>query len=134
MGRPGIAGNYGTPRCTYSGYHFKLAKGFLEKKLPMFDMAYVDGGHVFHLDAPAAIVLKELCNPGGLILFDDWNWSIAKSPSLKPSVKPEILEHYDGEQIKACHVQMVCKTVMDTDPRFEFLGVKLDTATYRKKV
>ena len=134
LGFTNIDSRWGSPSKTYSDYHFQLALGFSSGKLQPFDLAYIDGGHVFHLDAPAACVLKELCSPGGgLMLFDDWNWSIAKSPTLKPSVRPETSSHYDEEQINACHLQLVCKVVMDTDPRFEFLGVKQDTAIYRKR-
>ncbi|BAI88797.1 class I SAM-dependent methyltransferase [Arthrospira platensis NCB002] len=134
LGFTNIDSSWGSPSRTYSGYHFQLAQGFVAGLLKPFDLAYIDGGHVFHLDAPAACVLKELCKPGGYMLFDDWYWSIAKSPSLNPSVKPDILLKYDDEQIKVCHVQLVCKVVMDTDSRFEFLGVEQGTAVYRRYV
>jgi hypothetical protein len=134
LGFTNIDSSWGSPSKTYSGYHFQLAQGFVSGLLKPFHLAYIDGGHVFHLDAPAACVLKELCKPGGYMLFDDWNWSIAKSSSLNPSVKPKILELYDDEQIKVSHVQLVCKIVMDTDSRFKFLGIDKDTAVYRRYV
>lgn len=77
LGYKNIDGSWGSPNKIYSGYHFQLAKGFVANKLPEFDLAYIDGGHVFHLDAPAASILKELCKPGGYMLFDDWVWRIA---------------------------------------------------------
>jgi SAM-dependent methyltransferase len=134
LGYRNIDSSWGSPNNTFSGYHFQLALGFASKRLKPFDLAYVDGGHVFHLDAPAACILKELCNPGGLILFDDWNWSISKSPTLKPAVRSQTSVDYDDEQIEACHLQLVCKVIMDTDPRFEFLGVQDDTAVYRRRL
>jgi SAM-dependent methyltransferase len=133
LGYTNVDSNWGSPNKTFSGYHFQLAKGYINKQLPMFDVAYLDGGHVFHLDAPAAVVLKELCNPGGYILIDDWNWSLGKSPTLKPAVRPQTAEEYDREQIEECHLQLVCKIVMDTDSRFEFMGVQSDTAIYRRR-
>ena len=132
MGYTNIDNRWGSPSKIYSGYHFQLAKGFVDGELAPFDLAYIDGGHVMHLDAPAACVLKELCEPGGLMLFDDWGWTIGRSPSLRPEVRPRTLEEYDPEQIETAHVQLVCKVVMDTDLRFKFLGVDKDTAVYQK--
>lgn len=128
-----IDSRWGSPSKLYSGYHFQLATGFVNNDLDRFDLAYIDGGHVFHLDAPAACVLKELCNPGGYMLFDDWRWTIARSPSMRPSARPETLKQYDDEQIATPQVQLVCRVVMDTDQRFEFLGVDGDTAIYRRR-
>jgi len=134
LGFNNVDASWGSPSKTYSGYHFQLAKAYIGKKIPMFDLAYVDGGHVFHLDAPAACVLKELCKPGGYILFDDYNWTIARSPSMNPESRPETAMQYDSEQIAEAHVKMVCKVIMDTDPRYICHGIKNDTAIYQRRV
>jgi SAM-dependent methyltransferase len=128
-----IDAGWGSPAKVYSGYHFELARGFVAGDLPVFDLAYVDGGHVFHLDAPATAVLKELCKPGGYLVFDDWYWSIARSPTMGPSVREATRREYDLRQIEACHVQLVCKSIMDVDPRFEFIGLEGATAAYRRR-
>ncbi len=127
-----IDARWGSPGQTYSGYHFELARGFAENALPRFDLAYIDGGHVFHLDAPATAVLKELCRPGGYMLFDDWTWSLEQSPTLNPQVRPQTALDYDSAQIKTCQVQLVCKVLMDTDTRFGFEGIHSNTAVYRR--
>jgi hypothetical protein len=132
-GYTNVDGRWGSPRNTYSGYHFELARGFVDGDLPPFDVAYVDGGHVFHLDAPAACVLKELCKPGGYILFDDWWWSLAKSRTMNPANNEKTARDYDVNQIEACHVQLVCKALMNTDKRFEFIALKGGTAIYRRR-
>ncbi len=133
LGYGNVDDRWGSPGHTYSGYHFELARGFSEGALPALDLAYVDGGHVYHLDAAASCVLKELCTPGGYIVFDDWYWSLGKSPTLNPSVNPKTAEDYDPLQIETSHVQLVCRTVMDPDPRFEFLGLEGSTAVYRRR-
>ncbi len=102
----------------YSGYHFDMAIGVLNNSLPNFDIAYLDGGHVFHLDAPTTCILKELCKVNGIIFFDDYNWSIARSPTLNPKIRPKTLIEYDTEQINLKHIQMICKIFMDTDERY----------------
>lgn len=127
-----VDSSWGSQNKIYSGYHFELAMGAFEQKLPKFDIAYIDGGHVFHLDAPATCILKELCKPGGYMIFDDWNWSLAISPTLTPSNRPATLQEYDMRQIEACHVQLVCKTLMDTDDRFQFIGLEGNTAIYQR--
>ena len=132
LGYTNVIDRWGSPVKTYSGYHFELARGFAANLLPEFDLAYIDGGHVFHLDAPAACVLKELCKPGGYMVFDDWSWSLAKSPTLNPTKRPATSTEYDDLQIAACHVQLVCKTIMDTDRRFEFRGLEGESAVYQR--
>lgn len=133
MGYANIDASWGSPSNTFSGYHFELARGFVEQKLLHFDLAFIDGGHVFHLDAPATCILKELCKPGALMIFDDWDWSLARSPTMRPSNRPKTAQEFDQRQIEACHVQLVCKALMDTDPRFEFLGLQDGSAVYRRR-
>lgn len=133
LGYVNINSSWGSPANIYSGYHFELARGFVEKVLPPFDLAYIDGGHVFHLDAPATCILKELCKPGGLMIFDDYYWSLAKSPTINPIKRPATASEYDERQIEACHVQLVCKALMDTDSRFSFVGLYGSTAVYERK-
>ena len=132
LGFTNVNGEWGSPRNTFSGYHFELAYGFLQGALPRFDLAYLDGGHVFHLDAPAACVLKELCKPGGHIIFDDWSWSLERSHGFNPRNRPATAVEYDPRQIAERHVPMVCRIVMDPDPRFRFLGIERDLAIYRR--
>lgn len=103
----------------YSGYHFDIAVGVVNNTLPFFDVAYLDGGHVFHLDAPTTCMLKELCKINGVIFFDDYNWSINNSPSLNPKTRPQTLLEYDDKQINLKHIQMICQIFMDTDERYQ---------------
>jgi SAM-dependent methyltransferase len=127
-----VDSRWGSPGHTFSGYHFELARGVLAKELPQFDLAYLDGGHVFHLDAPATCVLKELCKPGGYIIFDDYDWNLAKSPTLNPITRPATANEYDPRQIDACHVEMVCKIMMDVDSRFELVELTKGSAVYQR--
>lgn len=116
-----INDNYCSENKIYSGYHFDIALGVINKELPQFDLAFLDGGHVFHLDAPTTCILKELCKPGGYIIFDDYDWSLSISPALKPDVRQKTLEEYESIQINANHVKMICQLFMDTDNRYKKL-------------
>lgn len=132
LGYTNINSRWGSPNNTYSGYHFELAKAFSQKQLPGFDLAYIDGGHLFHLDAPASCVLKELCKPGGYMIFDDYYWSLEKSPTMNPSIRSKTKVDFDINQIKECHVKLVCDVVMDTDYRFSLIGIKNGKAIYQR--
>ena len=122
----------GSPNKKYSGYHFEIADAFLKSELPQFDVAYLDGGHVFHLDAPTTCILKELCKPDGYIIFDDYNWSLKNSPTLNPETNPDTRTDYDDKQIHLAHVEMVCKSLMDTDSRYTLVNIKNNSAVYKR--
>ena len=132
LGYENICDEWGSATKTYSGYHFELACGFVADKLPLFDLAYIDGGHVFHLDGSATCILKQLCKPGGYMVFDDWNWTLAKSPTMNPTRRPATLLEYDEAQITTSHVQLVCKAFMDRDPSFRRLGQDGNTCVYQR--
>jgi hypothetical protein len=112
---------YENTRATFDSYAWMLAK-LLEQRFeggiinPLWDAVYLDGAHVFHVDAPATAVIKELIKPHGLIVFDDVRWSLASSPTC--SKDPTLLKKYTKEQIQACHVELIINSFMRTDPRF----------------
>jgi predicted O-methyltransferase YrrM len=133
LGFSNICDIWGSANKTYSGYHFELARGFVANALPEFDLAYIDGGHVFHLDGPATCILKELCNPGGYMVFDDWNWTLAKSPTMNPEKRPATTQEYDELQIKLSHVQLVCLAFMDRDVRYRHVASEGNTRIYQRK-
>lgn len=89
----------------------------------LFDFVYLDGAHAFQHDAPATVSVKELLKPGGYLLMDDYDWTFAISPSLRPSKSPSILKEYTEEQIELSHVEMVCSLLLDCDPQFEIVPI-----------
>lgn len=112
----------GNSRRTYDSYAWTLAR-LLEQRLAagdaaIFDFVYLDGGHAFHLDAPAAVLLKDLLKPGATLLFDDVTWTFGKSPTQNPHAKPETAGQFTQEQIETPHVRLVCELLFDRDPRF----------------
>jgi predicted O-methyltransferase YrrM len=128
-------------RKTFDSYNWALSKLVLENRAAdtktLFDFAYLDGCHMFHHDAPATLLLKELVKPGGILLMDDYNWSIALSPTMRPSAQPTITKHYTDEQIEVPHVAMICSVFLDDDPRFEKMEIGYATGhehrrAYRK--
>ena len=79
---------HGNSRRKLDSYNWALAQMLLARRaaggtVPLFDFVFLDGAHAFHHDAPAALLLKDLLKPGGVILFDDYDWSFAISPTMK---------------------------------------------------
>jgi len=117
---------HGNSRLTYDSYGWTLAKVLQEMRRSgedgVFDFIYFDGCHLFHHDAAATVICKELLKPGAILLMDDFDWSIAVSPTMRPSVTPSITEDFTQEQIEISHVALICELFLDSDPAF----VKVD--------
>jgi predicted O-methyltransferase YrrM len=108
------------------------ARRAAEGPVPLFDFVFLDGAHAFHHDAPATLLLKELLKPGGVILFDDYDWSFAISPTLNPSVYPATREAYSDEQIETPHVRLICDLFMDHDPDYQKLDIGYRSHEHRR--
>lgn len=100
-------------------YSWSLVKLFLNEENIRFDVVYLDGVHDFLHDAAATSVIKEMMNPGGIIIFDDIGWNFANSPTTNPNKNPIVKEMYTDEQISSCMVDYVVKCLMDPDNRFQ---------------
>ncbi|ORE97480.1 class I SAM-dependent methyltransferase [Aurantimonas sp. 22II-16-19i] len=131
----------GNSRRTFDSYGWTLAMLTRQarERAPegMFDFIYLDGGHVYQYDTLAAVCCKELLKSGGYLLVDDYDWTIAKSPTMRPSENPSILLDYTETQIELSHVEMICSLLLDVDPAFEavplgYLDVEHRRA-YRKR-
>lgn len=123
-------------RKVFDGYYWPLAKIALANRTltepVFFDFVYLDGAHMFHQDGPSACILKGLIRPGGFILFDDADWSINASPSLKPSVFPESANWFTPEQRDTAHIGMICDLFFEMDADWERLELPvLDQSSRR---
>ncbi|HVZ10034.1 class I SAM-dependent methyltransferase [Rhodopila sp.] len=114
---------FGNSRATHDSYGWTLAMLLRRRRASgpaaLFDFIYLDGAHVWHHDALATVCAKALLKPGGFLLMDDYDWTIAVSPTMRPSVNPTIRQHYTEEQIELSHVEMICSLLLDDDPHFE---------------
>ena len=63
---------------------------------PIFDFCYIDGTHDWYNDGFAFLLVDKLLKPGGMIIFDDYNWSFGSSPSMQES--PKVLAMSDEER------------------------------------
>jgi predicted O-methyltransferase YrrM len=115
-----MLGNESKP---YDGYAWSLAKLLLRarKEHPggLFDYVYLDGAHLFHHDAASVVILKELLKPGGILLLDDYHWMIATSPTMRPDLRPQVVNEFSDEQINTPHVKLICDLFLDSDAGFD---------------
>ena len=121
----------GNTRAIYDSYNWKLSSLILENDI-LFDLAYLDGAHSFCHDGLAAVLLKKLIKPGGIIIFDDVNWSYQRSPTMNPKKRPRTLKKFSKEQIKTKQVRRVIEIFMENDNNWERIGDIADQAIYRK--
>jgi hypothetical protein len=61
-------------------------------------MIYLDGHHTLYVDLPAAFLANFLLKPGGILLFDDINWTLNDMQNMLEKYKkdptPEEYEFY----------------------------------------
>lgn len=109
---------HGNSRKLFDSYNWSLMRLLQQHPEPIFDYVFLDGAHVWALDALAFVLLDRLLKPGGYIDFDDYRWSLAKSPSLNPVAFPPTAEMYTDEQIAERQVKLVVDLLVRRDPRY----------------
>lgn len=60
----------------------------LEKGL-RYDFCFLDGAHSWDVDGFAFFLVERLLKPGGMIIFDDLDWTYAGSPTSRNKPLPE---------------------------------------------
>lgn len=79
-----------------TSYIWKLMKLIEENDSPRFDFCYLDGAHDWYTDGFAFFLVDRLLKPGGLIIFDDLDWTYDTSPALKDT--PKVLKMPEDEK------------------------------------
>ncbi len=97
-----------------TSYNWRLMKFLEQEPQPQFDLCYLDGAHNWLVDGLAFFLIHRLLKPGGWIIFDDLNWSYAKSPALKntPFVKNMPAEERETHQVRKIY-ELLVKTHPD---------------------
>lgn len=74
-----------------TSYLWRLMKFLEEDPTPRFDLCYLDGAHSWFVDGFAFFLVDKLLKPGGWIVFDDMNWTYAKSPTNSKLEKVKLM-------------------------------------------
>lgn len=85
-----------TPVYAHTSYTWELMKLLEQDPQPRFDFAYIDGGHTWDVSGFGFLLVDRLLAPGGWVLFDDLDWTLGRSPSMKD--KPWVKRLSDEER------------------------------------
>lgn len=117
-GGPRVVGHANSRRALDS-YNWSLMQLLRDGRAGTFDYVFLDGAHTWAHDALAFLLVDRLLKPGGHVDFDDYAWTLARSPSMNPEVFAPTRQLYTGEQIEAQQVALVVELLVRSDPRYE---------------
>jgi predicted O-methyltransferase YrrM len=100
-------------------YNWSLMQLLEEHRGPIFDYVFLDGAHTWAHDALAFLLVDRLLRPGGYIDFDDYGWTLRRSPSMNPAAFPEVERLYTDDQIDTAQVALVVDLLVRLDPTYE---------------
>ena len=106
-------------RKVLDSYNWSLMKLLRDGAAGSFDYVFVDGAHTWALDALAFLLVDRLLAPGGYVDFDDYFWTLARSPSMRPEAFPPTSRLYTPEQIEQPQVSLVIDVLVRGDARYE---------------
>ena len=110
---------HGNSRRLMDSYNWSLMSLLAAHEAPRFDYVFIDGAHTWAHDALAFMLADRLLVPGGLLDFDDYRWTLRRSPSMNPASFPDVERLYTDEQIDARQVALVVDLLVRRDPRYE---------------
>jgi predicted O-methyltransferase YrrM len=109
---------FGCSYKTLDSYNWHLAKLIEKHDAPIYDYVFLDGCHTFAVEALAFFLCDRLLKVGGHVDFDDYEWTLAGSPSMNPRVYPKTAEHYTPEQIETKQIAMIVDTIVKKSGRY----------------
>jgi predicted O-methyltransferase YrrM len=110
---------YGNSYKYLDSYNWSLATVLQDHPDPLYDFIYIDGAHTWAVDGFATLLADRLLLPGGYLAHDDYNWTLARSPSLNPAAFPLTARMYTDEQIRSRQVEMICDLLIRRSGRYE---------------
>jgi predicted O-methyltransferase YrrM len=117
-------------RKVLDSYNWSLMKLLRDGGGARFDYVFLDGAHTWALDALAFLLVDRLLVPGGYVDFDDYPWTLARSPSMNPRTFPPTSRLYTQEQIEARQVALVIDVLVRPDGRWEEI---VENKVFRKR-
>ena len=107
-----VTGHGNTDRYLDS-YCWSLMRVLEKHSDPIWDFVYVDGAHTWAVDGFAVLLTDRLLKPGGHIFLDDYRWTLAASPSLRPKAFPLTARMYTDEQINTPQVERIASLLLE---------------------
>lgn len=99
-----------TPIYCHRSYTWELQKLLNTPNRPQFDFCYFDGGHTWDSTGFGVLLVDMLLRPGGVLLLDDMDWSIERSPHHRKN--PKLGAKYSAGERTAKPVRLVWDTIL----------------------
>lgn len=80
-----------TPIFAQRSYTWELMQLLEKNPQPRFDFAFIDGGHTWDVTGYGFFLVDRLLAPGGWIVFDDLDWTIATSEGIADKASSKAL-------------------------------------------
>lgn len=91
-------------------YTWELQRLINAPSRPQFDFCYLDGGHTWDVTGFGALLVDMLLRPNGLLLLDDMDWSMSRSPHYRKN--PNLGLKYDEDEFTSRPVRLVWDTIL----------------------
>lgn len=114
LARCGLAGRV-TPVFAARSYTWELMKLLQADPLPQFDLAYIDGGHTWDVTGFGFLLVDRLLAPGGWVVFDDLDWTIASSSVADK----RWAKNLSDEERTTAQVRKVFELLVQTHPDYD---------------
>jgi predicted O-methyltransferase YrrM len=112
-----------------TSYIWRLMRMLEEDSLPRFDFCYIDGAHNWYTDGFAFFLVDRLLKPGGLIIFDDLDWTYDTSPTLK---NKEFVKRKPQDERTIPQIRQVYELLVKPHPAYTEFKTVDDWAYARK--
>lgn len=110
---------HGNTRLLMDNYNWSLMRLLQLQPSLRFDYVFLDGAHYWGIDALSFFLADRMLEVGGIMDFDDYDWSLANSPTLNPDVYPATADLHPADQIVEPQVKLIVDLLVRPDPRYE---------------
>ena len=99
-----------TPVYSHRSFTWELRRLIAQSPRPAFDFCYIDGAHTWDGTGFSFLLVDLLLKPGGWVIFDDLNWSIAISKAA--SKRMHRFKEYSEEEKTTKQVREVWRLLV----------------------
>jgi predicted O-methyltransferase YrrM len=103
-------------------FTWRLMKMIEDSGSPPFDFCYLDGGHFWDVSGFGFFLVEKLLRPGGWLLFDDLDWSVApRADALRREGKqlPSWMARMTEEERQTKQVRKIWELLVKQHPGFD---------------
>lgn len=108
---------------------WRLMKMLETDATPRFDLCFIDGAHTWSTDGFIFFLIDRLLRPGGWVVFDDLNWTVAASPTAHNT--PTALALTEEERTTP-QIRKVYELLVKTHPGYDEFRIDGEWALARK--